>query len=114
VSFGGANGHFELNVYKPLIASNVLQSAELLGDACFSFSENCVEGIQADIDVIEKHVKNSLMLVTSLTPHIGYDKSARIAKKAFEEKITLRDAAVGLGLVTPEQFDEWVRPEKMV
>jgi fumarate hydratase class II len=114
VSFGGSNGHFELNVYKPLIASNVLESAELLGDACYSFSENCVEGIKPDIDVINKHLRNSLMLVTSLTPHIGYDKSALIAKKAYEEKTTLRDAALGLGLVTPEQFDDWVRPEKMI
>jgi len=114
VSIGGSNGHFELNVYKPLIASNVLQSAELLGDACFSFSKNCVEGILPDTDAIAKHVRNSLMLVTSLTPHIGYDKSARIAKKAFEDSITLREAALGLGLVTPEQFDDWVRPEKMI
>ena len=114
VSIGGSNGQFELNVYKPLIASNVLQSAELLGDACHSFSQNCVEGIQPDIEVIDKHVRNSLMLVTALTPHIGYDKSAQIAKKAFEERITLRDAALGLGLVTSEQFDDWVRPENMI
>ena len=114
VAFGGSNGHFELNVFKPLIASNVLQSAELLGDACFSFSEHCVEGIAADTERIGRHLSNSLMLVTSLTPHIGYDKSAKIAKKAYDEKITLREAATTLGLVTPEQFDEWIRPEKMI
>ncbi len=114
VAFGGSNGHFELNVFKPLIASNVLQSAELLGDACFSFSEHCVEGIAADTERIGRHLSNSLMLVTSLTPHIGYDKSAKIAKKAYDEKITLREAAMTLGLVTPEQFDEWIRPEKMI
>lgn len=114
VSIGGSNGHFQLNVFKPLIAANVLQSAELLGDACISFSDHCAGGILPDKDVIGKHVENSLMLVTSLTPHIGYDKSAKIAKKAFEDKITLRDAAIGLGLVLPDEFDKWVRPEKMI
>lgn len=114
VSIGGSNGHFQLNVFKPLIAANVLQSAELLGDACHSFSVHCAEGIKPDSDVIGKHVKNSLMLVTSLTPHIGYDKSAKIAKKAHEEKITLREAAIVLGMVSADDFDRWVRPEKMV
>lgn len=114
VSIGGSNGHFQLNVFKPLIAANVLQSAELLGDACISFSDHCASGISPDVDVIGKHVENSLMLVTSLTPHIGYDKSAKIAKKAYEDKITLREAAIGLGLVSSDQFDEWVRPEKMI
>lgn len=114
VAIGGANGHFELNVYKPLIAVNVLQSAELLGDACFSFSRNCVEGIRPDTEIIARHLKSSLMLVTSLTPHLGYDKSAKIAKKAYEERKTLREAALELGLVTSEQFDDWVRPEKMI
>lgn len=113
-AIGGSNGHFELNVFKPLIAANVLQSAELLGDACNSFSIHCIEGIVPDREMIGKHLSNSLMLVTSLTPHIGYDKSAKIAKKAFEEKKTLREAALELGLVTAEQFDEWVRPEKMI
>lgn len=114
IAIGGSNGHFELNVYKPLIAANLLQSAGLLGDACFSFSKNCIEGIKADTEMIGKHVSNSFMLVTSLTPHIGYDKSAKIAKKAYEKRMTLREAAIELGLVTPEQFDEWVRPEKMI
>ncbi|MGE5419181.1 MAG: class II fumarate hydratase [Chloroflexota bacterium] len=113
-AIGGSNGHFELNVFKPLIAANVLQSAELLGDACVSFSVNCIEGILPDTDVISNHLMNSLMLVTALTPHIGYDKSAKIAKKAYEEKKTLREAALELGLVTAQQFDEWVRPEKMI
>lgn len=114
VTIGGSNGHFQLNVFKPLIASNVLQSAELLADACYSFNIHCVKGITPDIDVIDKHVKNSLMLVTSLTPHLGYDKSAKIAKKAYDERITLREAAVGLGMVTPDEFDNWVRPEEMI
>lgn len=114
VAFGGANGHFELNVYKPLIAVNVLQSANLLGDACISFSDHCADGIKPDKAVIEGHLKNSLMLVTSLTPHIGYDKSARIAKKAYDEKKTLREAALESGLVTEDQFDKWVNPGKMI
>lgn len=113
-AIGGSNGHFELNVFKPLIAANVLQSAELLGDACISLSVNCVEGIRPDREIIDKHLKNSLMLVTSLAPHIGYDKSAKVARKAYEEKKTLREAALELGLVTAQQFDEWVRPEKMI
>ena len=114
VTIGGSNGHFELNTFKPLIAANVLQSANLLSDACLSFSSNCIEGMKPDLDSIRAHLENSLMLVTSLTPHIGYDKSATIAKKAFTEKISLREAAVGLGLVTADQFDEWVNPEKMI
>ena len=114
VTIGGSNGHFELNTFKPLIAANVLQSANLLADACNSFSSNCIEGMKPDLDSIRAHLENSLMLVTSLTPHIGYDKSAKIAKKAFTEKISLREAAVGLGLVTADQFDEWVNPEKMI
>lgn len=114
VTIGGSNGHFELNTFKPLIAANVLQSANLLADACLSFSSNCIEGMKPDLVSIRAHLENSLMLVTSLTPHIGYDKSATIAKKAFTEKISLREAAVGLGLVTADQFDEWVNPEKMI
>ncbi len=113
VAIGGSGGHFELNTYKPLIAASVIQSANLLGDACFSFSENCISGIKPDYDSIKEHLENSLMLVTSLTPHIGYDKSARIAKKAFDEKITLRKAAMDLGLVTGPQFDEWMNPNNM-
>jgi fumarate hydratase class II len=114
VSFGGATGHFELNVFKPVIASNVLQSARLIGDACVSFNDKCAEGIEPNLPIIKQHMENSLMLVTSLNPHIGYENAAKIAKKAHKENKTLREAAVELGLVTSAQFDEWVRPEKMV
>jgi fumarate hydratase class II len=114
VSVGGATGHFELNVFKPLIAANVLQSARLLGDACVSFNDKCAEGLEANLTEIRKHVDNSLMLVTALNTHIGYENAARIAKKAHKEKKTLKDAAIELGLLTPEQYDQWVRPEKMV
>jgi fumarate hydratase class II len=113
VAAGNAGGYLELNVYKPLIAANVLQSARLLGDACLSFSDNCVLGIEPDFKVIKAHLDNSLMLVTALTPHIGYDKSATIAKKAISENITLRQAAIDLGYVSGEQFDNWVLPGKM-
>jgi fumarate hydratase class II len=114
VSVGGINGHFELNVFKPLIASNVLQSARLLGDACISFTTNCAVGIQANKPVILKHLENSLMLVTALNPHIGYDNAAKIAKKAHAEGTTLKQAAISLGLLTSEQFDQWVVPAKMI
>ncbi len=114
VSIGGATGHFELNVFKPVIAANVLQSARLIGDACVSFTEKCADGIEANLPVIKQHLENSLMLVTSLNPHIGYENAAKIAKTAHKENKTLREAAIQLGLVTSEQFDQWVRPEKMV
>lgn len=114
VSIGGSNGHFELNVFKPLIAANVLQSARLIGDACISFNEKCALGIEPNLAVIQQHLENSLMLVTALNTHIGYENAARIAKKAHKENKTLREAAVELGLLTSEQFDQWVRPEKMV
>jgi fumarate hydratase, class II len=114
VSFGGANGHFELNVFKPVIASNVLQSARLIGDACVSFNDKCAEGIEPNEPVIKQHLENSLMLVTALNPHIGYENAAKIAKKAHKENKTLRDTAIELGLLTSEQFDQWVKPEKMV
>jgi fumarate hydratase class II len=114
VSFGGANGHFELNVFKPVIAANVLQSARLIGDACVSFNDKCAVGIEPNLPIIKQHMENSLMLVTALNTHIGYENAAKIAKKAHKENKTLRAAAVELGLVTSEQFDEWVRPEKMV
>jgi fumarate hydratase, class II len=113
VTIGGSNGNLELNVFKPLIAANVLQSAKLLGDACSSFSDNCVSGLKPDYTSIKNHLENSLMLVTALAPHIGYDESARIARKADAEKITLRDAALKLGLVTAEEFDKWIVPVKM-
>lgn len=114
VSIGGATGHFELNVFKPLIAANVLQSARLIGDACVSFNDKCAAGIEPNLAIIKQHMENSLMLVTALNTHIGYENAAKIAKKAHKENKTLREAAVALGLLTSEQFDEWVRPEKMV
>jgi fumarate hydratase class II len=114
VSIGGSNGHFELNVFKPVIAANVLQSARLIGDACVSFTDKCADGIEPNLPIIKQHMENSLMLVTALNPHIGYENAAKIAKKAHKENKTLREVAVELGLVTSAQFDEWVRPEKMV
>lgn len=114
VSVGGSNGHFELNVFKPVIAANVLQSARLIGDACVSFTHNCAVGIQPNLPEIKKHLENSLMLVTALNPYIGYENAAKIAKKAHKENKTLREAAIELGLLTSEQFTEWVKPENMV
>jgi fumarate hydratase class II len=114
VSLGGSNGHFELNVFKPLIAYNVLMSARLLGDACVSFNNKCAEGIEPNHSAIQKHLENSLMLVTALNPHIGYENAAKIAKKAHKENKTLREAAIELGLLTNEQFDAWVVPKNMV
>lgn len=113
-TIGGTNGHFELNVFKPVIAANVLQSARLLGDACVSFNDKCAEGIEPNTEVIQKHLENSLMLVTALNPHIGYENAAKIAKKAHKENKTLREAAIELNLVTNEQFDAWVVPSNMV
>ena len=110
----GSNGHFELNVFKPVIIFNVLRSMRLLGDAARSFTDRCVVGIEAARARIEALRDQSLMLVTALNPHIGYDNAARVAKKAFAEGITLREAAVALGLMTAEQFDRWVRPEEMI
>ena len=112
-SIGGLTGHFELNVFKPLIAANVLQSARLIGDACVSFNDNCAVGILPNKEIIKKHLDNSLMLVTSLNTHIGYENAAKIAKKAHKENKTLKQAAIELNLVTAEQFDQWVRPEDM-
>ena len=113
VNIGGASGHFELNVFKPMIVSNVLQSGRLIGDVSMSFADKCVEGIKANREIIKNHLENSLMLVTALNTHIGYDKSAKIAKTAYEENITLRDAALKLGYLTKDEFDAWVRPEDM-
>ncbi len=113
VSIGGMSGHFELNVFKPVIAANVLQSARLIGDACVSFTNNCAIGIEPNHSEIKKHLENSLMLVTALNPHIGYENAAKIAKKAHKENKTLREAAVESGLLTTEQFTEWVKPEEM-
>ncbi len=114
VSIGGATGHFELNVFKPLIAANVLQSARLIGDACISFNDKCAEGIEPNLPMLKQHLENSLMLVTALNPHIGYENAAKIAKTAHKEGKTLREAAIGLGLLTNEQFDAWVKPEDMI
>jgi fumarate hydratase, class II len=114
VNFGGAMGNFELNVFKPVIIFNVLNSIRLIADACESFTDHCVVGIEANKVNIQKHLENSLMLVTSLNPHIGYDNAAKVAKKAHKENKTLKEVAVELGLLTPEKFDEVVRPEKMV
>jgi fumarate hydratase class II len=114
VAVGGSMGHFELNVFKPMIAANVLQSARLLGDACVSFAEKCADGIEPNYETITRHMENSLMLVTALNPHIGYDNAAKIAKKAHKEGTSLREAAISLGLLTNEQYDQWVVPSDMV
>ncbi|MFW5759043.1 MAG: class II fumarate hydratase [Bacteroidota bacterium] len=114
ISVGGMNGHFQLNVFKPVMIYNLLQSARLLADASVSFSVNCVDGIQANEEKIKDHLNNSLMLVTSLNTHIGYDNAAMIAKKAHQENLTLRESALQSGLITAEQFDEWVDPKKMI
>ncbi len=113
ISIGGSNGHFELNVFKPMIAANFLQSARLIGDACVSFNDNCAIGIEPNGPMIQRHLENSLMLVTALNPHIGYENAAAIAKKAHKEGTSLREAAIALGLLTSEQFTDWVKPEEM-
>ena len=114
VAFGGAQGHFELNVFKPLMANNLLQSARLLADAVTSFDIHCAQGIEPNRNVIQKLVDNSLMLVTALNTKIGYYKAAEIAQKAHEENTTLRDAAIATGYISGEEFDQWVRPEDMI
>lgn len=113
INIGGSNGHLELNVFKPVIIYNFLESARLLGDAALSFKNNCVDGSAPHYENIEKHLRESLMLVTALNPHIGYDQAARVAKKAHKEKKTLKQAALDLEIVTSEQFDKWVDPKKM-
>jgi fumarate hydratase class II len=114
VNIGGMSGNFELNVYKPLIVHNTLHSIRLIGDACRNFREFCAEGIEPRRDEIARNLAQSLMLVTALNPYIGYDNAAKIAKKAYKDNTTLKEAAVALGLVKPEDFDKWVRPEKMI
>ena len=114
INMGGASGHFELNVYKPLIIHNFLQSLRLLADGSDSLRENCVVGIEPNRPRIQQNLENSLMLVTALNPHIGYDNAAKIAKTAHKQGKTLRQTAIELGLVTAEQFDAWVLPETMV
>ncbi|MCX6834495.1 MAG: lyase family protein, partial [candidate division Zixibacteria bacterium] len=114
VNIGGATGHFELNVFKPVMIYNLLQSIKLLADACESFNDNCAVGIEANKANIKKNLFGSLMLVTALNPHIGYDNAAKVAKKAHTEGTTLKEAAVALGLLTEKEFDQKVRPEQMI
>jgi fumarate hydratase class II len=114
ISIGGSNGHMELNVFKPMMIFNLLQSSRLLSDAVTSFNTNCIEGLEANRNRIEQHLNESLMLVTALNPHIGYDNAAKIAKKAYAENKTLKEAAISLKLMTSEEFDKHVRPETMV
>ncbi len=114
INIGGMTGHFQLNVFKPMIIHNFLTSARLIGDACVSFDEHCASGIEPNYSRIREQLNNSLMLVTALNTHIGYDQAAKIAKKAHGEGTTLKAAAIELGLLTAEQFEEWVRPEDMV
>ena len=114
INIGGATGHFELNVFKPMMIYNLLQSIRLLGDACVSFTDNCVVGIEPNRDRIDKLMKESLMLVTALNPHIGYDNAAKVAKKAYTENSTLKEAVVALGLLTEQEFDDKVKPSEMV
>lgn len=114
ITIGGTQGHYELNVFKPLMAANFLQSARLLGDACVSFDEHCAQGIEPNYDRIKELVNNSLMLVTALNTKIGYYKAAEIAQTAHKNNSTLKETAIALGYVTAEEFDEWVKPEEMV
>ncbi|MFO7720967.1 MAG: lyase family protein, partial [Gillisia sp.] len=114
ISVGGMQGHFELNVFKPLMAANFLQSAQLLGDACTSFEEHCASGIEPNHKRIKELLDNSLMLVTALNTKIGYYKAAEIANTAHKNGTTLKEEAVNLGYVTPEEFEEWVKPKDMV
>ncbi len=113
IGFAGSQGNFELNVFNPVMIHNLLHSIRLLKDACHSFVEHCVEGIELNRERINEHLKNSLMLVTALNPHIGYDNAAKIAKNAHKKGISLRESAIELGLLTGEQFDEYVKPEEM-
>jgi len=114
VTVGGSNGHFELNVFKPQMVSNVLRSIRLIGDSCAAFTDNCVVGIQANREEINRLLHESLMLVTALNPHIGYDAAAKIAKTAHKNGTTLKQEAIALGYLTEEQFNEWVKPEDML
>ena len=113
ISTGGMQGHFELNVFKPIIASNFLNSARILGDACLSFEMNCVKGIEPNYENLKRNLDNSLMLVTALNNKIGYEKAAKIAKNAYENGTTLKEESINLGYVTEKEFDEWVKPENM-
>jgi fumarate hydratase, class II len=114
ITVGGMHGHFQLNVFKPVMIANLLQAGRLLGDACVSFNDNCATGIEPNLPFIQKNLENSLMLVTALNTHIGYEKAAEIAKKAHKEGTTLRNAALELGYLTDEEFNLWVDPKKMI
>ncbi|WP_225772461.1 class II fumarate hydratase [Pseudomonas sp. Marseille-Q5115] len=114
IGIASSQGHLQLNVYKPVIIHNLLQSIRLLADGCRNFNTHCIAGLEADADKMAEHLERGLMLVTALNPHIGYDKAAQIAKKAYGENLTLRQAALDLGYLTDEQFDQWVRPENML
>jgi fumarate hydratase class II len=114
ITMGGATGHFELNVFKPMMAYNLLMSARLIGDACMSFNDNCVVGIEANYARIKQNLDNSLMLVTALNTKIGYEKAAKIAKTAHQNGTTLKEESVNLGYLTAEEFDAWVDPAKMI
>jgi fumarate hydratase class II len=114
INVGGMNGHFELNVFKPMMIFNFINSARLISDACHSFTDHCVVGLQANEARIKENLQNSLMLVTALNTKIGYDKAAEIAKKAYKDGNTLKEAALALGYVNSEDFDAWVKPEDMV
>ena len=113
ITIGGMQGHYELNVFKPLMAANFLQSARLIGDACVSFDKNCAQGIKPNYENLKKNLNNSLMLVTALNTKIGYEKSAKIAKTAHLNGTTLKEESINLGYLTSEEFDEWVCPENM-
>jgi fumarate hydratase class II len=113
VAFAGSQGNFQLNVYKPVMLHNVMESVQLLAEAIQSFDARCARGIEPNVKRITEHLDNSLMLVTALNPHIGYEKAAKISLTAYREDISLREAAVKLGFLTEAQFDEWVRPEEM-
>lgn len=114
INYGGATGHFQLNVFKPMMIFNFLMSAQLIGDACQSFNTNCIEGLEPNLKVIEENLYGSLMLVTALNTKIGYDKASEIAKKAYKENTTLKEAGLALGYLTEAEFAEWVRPEDMI
>jgi fumarate hydratase class II len=113
IGVGGMQGHYELNVFKPMMGANILQSARLIADACVSFNNNCAIGIEPNHQNLKKNLDNSLMLVTALNTKIGYEKAAKIAKTAHENGTTLKEEAVNLGYLTAEEFDQWVRPEDM-
>jgi fumarate hydratase class II len=114
IGMAGSQGNFELNVFKPVMIHNLLHSIRLLADSCRSFTDHCVVGIEANHDQINHFLNDSLMLVTALNPHIGYDNAAKVAKLAFQERSNLREACIKLGLLTGEQFDEYVKPEQMI